>query len=506
MRNSTLLVLASCVLLACGLAQQPATAQTEPPKMKMTTDIPESITTPDTIETRIGTLEFFDGAPSEETVQLAYDNLDFLRGVEVFLNTIPAASLYAMREGMREIGAVDGTISIFESLMDSRSLFLTPNTESIYVGTWLDLSDGPMVVESPPNTLGIVDDFWFRYVADLGNAGPDRGQGGKFLFLPPDFVGEVPDGYFVYRSATYGNILMWRGFLVDGDPGPGVASIKEHARIYPLSMVDSPPEQKFVNVSGREVNTIHANDFTFYEEVNQVVQEEPSEAGDPETLGLLASIGIVKGQPFAPDDRMKRTLTEAAGVANATARALLFAPRADNAYLYEGSAWFNPFIGGSHEMIADGARLLDPRSMFFYYATMVTPAMTMKMVGVGSQYAVAARDANGDYLDGSKNYRLHLPPGMPAKDFWSLVVYDNQTRSMLQTDQQFPSVNSERGVEANPDGSYNIYFGSEPPAGKEQNWVQTVPGKGWNTILRLYGPLEPWFDQTWRPGEIELLN
>ena len=510
MKCITVSILAVFVLLACS-QEQPTTAQTaapqtEPPRMKMTTDIPVAITTPDTVETRIGTLEFFDGAPSPDTVQLVYDNLDFLRGVEVFLNTIPAASLYAMREGLREIGAVNGTIAIFESLLDSRSLFLTPNSESIYVGTWLDLSDGPMVVESPPNTLGIVDDFWFHYVADLGNAGPDRGQGGKFLFLPPDYDGEEPDGYFVFRSPTYNNILMWRGFLVDGDPGPGVASIKEHARIYPLSMADSPPEQEFINASGRELNTIHANDYAFYEEVNHVVQEEPSEAGDPETLGLLAAIGIVKGQPFAPDARMKQILTEAAAVANATARAQLYAPRQEAALIYEDSAWFNPFIGGSHEWLADGARLLDARSMFFYYATMVTPAMTMKMVGVGSQYAVAARDANGDYFDGAKNYRLRLPPGVPAKDFWSIVVYDNQTRSMLQTDQQFPSVNSQRGVQANPDGSYDIYFGPEAPAGMESNWIQTVPGKGWNTILRLYGPLEPWFEQTWRPSEVEIIE
>ena len=324
--------------------------------------------------------------------------------------------------------------------------------------------------------------------------------------MPQSQVCEEPKGYFVYRSPTNNVLLMWRGFLVDGDPGPGVANIKQHARVYPLSMADNPPEQRFVNVSGQEVNTIHANDFGFYEEVNEMIQEEPSEAGDVETLGLFASIGIVKGQPFAVDARMKQILTEAAAVGNATARAQLFAVRQSEAKIYRDGAWFNPFIGGSHEWLADGARLLDARSMFFYYATMVTPAMTMKMIGVGSQYAVATRDANGVYLDGSKSYRLHLPPGVPAKDFWSFVVYDNQTRSMLQTDQQFPSVNSQRGVQANSDGSYDIYFAPEAPVGKESNWVQTVPGKGWNTILRLYGPMESWFDQTWRPGEIELLN
>ncbi|MCK5033791.1 MAG: DUF1254 domain-containing protein, partial [Calditrichia bacterium] len=304
----------------------------QPQKMKMTTDIPESITTPDKVETRIGTLEYFDGFPTQETSQKLYDYIDFARGVDVFLTTIPPASLVAMRDGMRHIGAVNGTISITETLMDSKSLFLTPNTESIYTGTWLDLKNGPIVVESPPNTLGIVNDFWFRYVADLGNAGPDRGQGGKYLFVGPEYDGEIPDGYFVYKSPTNGNFLIWRGFLVDGDPKPGIENFKKKTHIYPLSEIDNPPEQKWVNMSGMEFNTIHANDFTFYEEVNQVVQEEPTESIDPETLGLLASIGIVKGKPFSPDERMKKILTESAAVANGIARSLSFNPRDEAFY------------------------------------------------------------------------------------------------------------------------------------------------------------------------------
>ena len=124
------------------------------------------------------------------------------------------------------------------------------------------------------------------------------------------------------------------------------------------------------------------------------------------------------------------------------------------------------------------------------------------MVGVGSQYGIASLDAQGEYLDGSNTYRLHLPPNIPAKDFWSVMAYDSQTRSMLQTDQQFPGLNSTRSkVSSNQDGSTDIYFAPEAPAGKESNWVQTIPGKGFLAVLRLYGPLDSWFDQTWRPGE-----
>jgi hypothetical protein len=474
------------------------------PIPKYRTDIPPAITVPDSVETRLGTLRFTDGFPDDATVQKVYDNLDFQRGVQAFLTAMPAASLAAVRKGIRTFGPDNHTVLIFETLMDSRSLYLTPNTESVYAMAWLTLKNGPVVIESPPNTLGLVDDFWFHYVTDMGNAGPDKGKGGKYLFLPPGYDGPAPDGYHVFKSKTFGGLFGTRGFQVNGDPKPGVDNIKQRLRIYPLAQAANPPATAFVNVSGKAFNTIHAMDFSYFEEVNEVVQEEPSDAIDPETLGLLASIGIVKGTPFAPDARMKAILTEAASVGNATARALAYRSRLPDAKFYPGSAWGTPFVGGSYEFLHDGARVLDARSYFFFYATGITPAMSMKMVGVGSQYATAFVDAKNQPLDGGKTYRLHLPPNIPAKDFWSLVLYDNQTRSLLQTDQQFPSISSQKqGVMVNPDTSADVYFGPKAPPGKEGNWVQTLPGKGWNVLLRLYGPLEPWFDKTWRPGEIE---
>ncbi len=476
-------------------------------KAQMATDIPAAITIPDSVETRLGTLKFTDGFPDDETVEKVYDNLDFQRGVQAFLTALPAASLAAWRKGIRGFGPDNQTVIVFETLMDSRSLFLTGNTESIYAIAWLDLKNGPVVVESPPNTLGLVDNFWFHYVTDLGLAGPDEGKGGKFLFLPPDHTGEVPEGYFVFKSNTFGNQCGMRGFLVDGDPKPGVESIKQKLRIYPLAQAADPPATNFINVSGQAFNTIHAMDFSYFEEVNQVVQEEPNAAMDPETLGLLASIGIERGNPFAPDARMKKILTEAAAVGNATARANAYRSRLTESFFYPDSAWGTPFVGGSYLFERDGVRLLDARSYMFFYGTGITPAMTIQKVGAGSAYAAAFVDSKKQPLDGSKTYKLRLPPGIPAERFWSLVLYDNQTRSMLQTDQQFPSISSQKkGVVSNPDTSVDVYFGPEAPAGKENNWVQTWPSKGWNIILRLYGPRQPFFDKTWRPSEIEELG
>jgi len=502
------LILTTLMFFAATVVMTNLSAQTAP-KMKMTTAIPADITTPDEVESRLGKLKFVDGFPDDETTQKVYDNLDFMNGVNAFLNAMPGGSTEAIKAGFASEGADNNqTVLIMESLMDSKSLFLTPNTESVYNLMWVDTKEGPLVIETPPNVLGVIDDHWFQYVTDFGRVGPDKNKGGKFLLLPPGYNGEIPDGYFVLRSKTYGNLVFWRGFVENGSTTPAVESSKKFAKVYRLADVKNPPAMKFINVSGKSFNTIGANTFQFYEDVNKVVQYEPNEAYSPEILGQLASIGIEKGKTFAPDARMKKILTEAVAVGNATARAIVFKSRQKEAYLYPNSAWFTCFIGGSYEFLSEpGVRDPDARVHFIYYATGVTPAMALKIVGLGSQYAAATTDSEGKPLDGAKTYKIHLPPNIPAKDFWSFIAYDNQTRSMLQTDQQFPSIGSQKkDLVVNPDTSVDVWFGPAAPKGHESNWVQTVPGKGWNVLIRLYGPLQPWFDKTWKPGEFEIIK
>ena len=500
-------------LLTAGLVLSVAAAaivavvysQSASPKYKA--DVPASILTPDKVKTQLlGDLEFFDGMPSRATVEKSYDFLDVSRGAEAFLSGMPATSVYAALEGMKSAGMKPGDLGIMEDLLDARSLFLTPNTTTVYNMMEIDVKDGPMVLVLPPGVLGPVDDAMFRYVADLGLVGPDQGKGGRYLFVHNSYKGEVPDGYFVVRTPTYRNVAFFRAFVKGGDFAGAVRGVKDVFRLYPLSQAANPPAQTFVSLSGKKFNTIHANDFHFYEELNAVVQYEPGDAFDAQLVGTFASIGIKKGKPFAPDARMKKLLTEAAAIGNATARAICFDSRDKQVYYYPDRRWYSSFVG-AHDFMDSGEMALDNRVLWHYIATGVTPAMATPAVGTGSVYPTAAQDSEGNYLDGGKNYTVTLPGPVPAKAFWAFTAYDGQTRGLLETDQKTAGIDSnDPNVKPDADGSYTVWFGPSAPKGHEGNWVQTMPGKSFFVFLRLYGPLEPWFDKSWKPGDFELVK
>ncbi len=517
-----------------------------PLKAQVSQEALGSVSTPDKVETRIGTLEFKDGAPSDKTAAAAYDNLDFTYAFRAFTDTFKGVSMQAVLEGFEAAGIKDNEILLFSELMDSESLFLTANADTVYYLGFVDLSTGPMVVETPPGALGTFDDMWFRWVSDFGRPGPDRGEGGKYLLVGPGYDGYLPeDGFYVSHSKTNRVVILGRSFLTNDDPAPTVKVIKENLKIYPyapggvglsiarfleggveLGRNAEPKTPVFHEGTGLSINTIPPNDFTYYQMLDRLVQSEPATVLDPELMGPIAAIGIKNGQTFAPDDRMKKILTDAVAVANATGRTLGFHPRNPDWYWYENSQWWNPlFLGGYNfetplpEITKDGAKPYPPtgykqndaRTSFFYMATGITPAMAMRLTGVGSQYLFASKDGNGDYFDGAQTYKVTLPKGIPAEAFWSFTLYDNQTRSMLKTPQKYPRAGSQGypspAAEAAEDGSTTVWFSPKQPDGvARSNWIQTDPDKGWVVILRLYSPLASFFDKSWRPTEIELTN
>jgi len=476
---------------------------------KNTTEIPAGITTPDVVKTSIGTLNFFDGVPTKETADKVHDYLDRARGVDAFLKGISGLSLRGLRKGPEELGATaNGKVAIFDKLMDSKALFLTANTSTLYILPSIDVKEGPVVVEVPPMMLGAFNDAWFRYIGDVGLAGPDRGKGGKYLVLPPAYKGKIPSGYNVVHSRTYGIWLFMRGNISNGIE-KAVKNVKDHLKIYPLSEAKNPRKTEYVSMSFKYFNTVHTNDFTFYEHLAELVNYESDEMLDPETKGLFASIGIKKGHEFAPDARMKAILVDAVAIGNAAARANNYYPRGDLKMVYfytdKPTEWVMAYPGKNVFFTYDGALNTDARAFFHYTYTAVTPAMATPHVGKGSDYAIAFKDANHQPFDGSKTYKIHIPANVPVADFWALTLYDTQTRSQLQTDQPFPTLGSQdKGFTQNKDGSYDVYFAPKKPEGK--NWLQTIPGKSWFVILRMYGPLEPWINKTWRPSEVELVK
>jgi hypothetical protein len=532
------------LVVACAILALPHLAAA-----KTTTGIPPEIITPDKVETRIGTLEYKDGAPTLETAQKVYDTLDFTRALNVYNNSFRGASAYGLLKGFRSIGAKENTVVIFSELMDSNSLFLTANADTVYYLSVVDLTKGPMVIEQPPKSVGTINDMWFSWIIDIGFPGPDRGEGGKYLIVPPGYEGPLPDsGFHVALSKTDRILYACRAYLVDNDPKPAAEMIKKYMKIYPYTpggygtsiatalegkvrLEKNPPvpETKFVEGSGKAFNTIPPSDYMFFEMINENVQQEPATSYDVELAGQLAAIGIVKGKPFNPDARMKKILTDAAKVGNAAGRVLnwRYAMVHPDWNYYPDSNWGNMLWEGGYNfetpppMITKegmfkqnpptGARTLDSRTAFYYGYTLDSPGMIMRLPRVGSQYLMGFLDSENNSMGGGKTYKVTLPKNIPAQAFWSFTVYDNQTRSMLDTPQRYPRAGSQSypspAAEVDADGSTTIYFSPTQPKGvKRGNWIQTMPGKGWFTILRLYSPLEPFFTKEWRPTEIELVH
>jgi hypothetical protein len=349
--NRTLIAALSAMVLG-GAGS--AAAQVSP-------SIPPSLNTPDRVETRRGPLDFKDGVPSQATTDKIYDNLLATHTFNAFVNTMQGVSIAALDKGLQRAGVKNNEVIVFSELMDAKSLFLTANADTIYVIGILDLSKGPMVLEVPPQFLGAIDDQWFRWVTDLGLPGADRGLGGKYLVLPPGYDGPVPEGFFVARSSTTRVAWFGRLFIQDKkDPKPAVESVKRYTKVYPyeaggygtpvaeflagkamLGRITPPPPTVFHEGSGKVMNTVPPNDWSFFEMLNEIVQREPATSLDAELMGSVAAIGIVKGKPFAPDARTKKIMSEALALANATSRTLFMSPRDPSWYYYPNSAWFN---------------------------------------------------------------------------------------------------------------------------------------------------------------------
>jgi len=467
------------------------------------------IPAPDRIETSFGTLEFELGAfPTEETVQKLYDELDLQRATQAYMDFYPALSLHAIvKSQIRDFGfrnSSDIAVAAGPGWKPSEP-FLTGNNSTVYAIASLDLKiEGPTVVEIPPGMYGTANDALFKYLVDFGFVGPDKGKGGKYLFVPPGYEGDVPDGYFAINSPSYRIWVMMRGF---GEVGLGERAVKwfqQRLKVYPLS--SGPREGRYTNATGLGINPLPAEDGSVFEMLNEIIQHEPKELFGAEQLGRLATLGIVKGKPFNPDARMQRIFDQGARQGAAMSRAIVYASREADIKYWSDRHWEKMFLYNT-TFERDGVNDIDARTLWHYQAIVVSPNLLSTTPGAGTAYLTTFHDNKGKYLDGGKTYRLRVPANPPVKRFWAVTAYDPTTRGLLDAGGNVnKSVGSLDDPEVNADGSVDVYFGPKEPKGKEKNWVPTNPKKGFFLVFRFYGPEEGYINKSWVLNDLELVK
>ncbi|MBT0995554.1 DUF1254 domain-containing protein [Cellulomonas sp. DKR-3] len=474
-------------------------------------------------------LPFDGGYPTPETRRTLDEELYFQRATQAYLWALPAVNMYAMKVGL---GKVSGTgynvMSVADKRLKPRTVITTPNSDVIYGLTFADLSQtGPLVIEAPPHLQALMDDFWHRplvgpnidghqYLGDIGIPGPDRGKGGTYLVVPQGFDEEMGDDYFVFTSPTNGVFIFVRGFFTSNDDlAPGVASV-EGITIRPLHGEAEP--MRFEHVSDAPADALFPHDATYFDLLDEFVQGEQVDAVDPYMHGVLAALGIVKGGTFAPSARERELLDQAATTAWKMAKnvAANYDER-DKALWWDDRQWVAHVLTEPDDFMhtlldeewryrTTGHTHVDAKVHMFINHYSISTGMMSSVVGMGAKYGDAYKDSDGEYLRGERTYRLVMPPNAPANLFWSVTVYDAETAAGVDAEgQEYPSLNSMDPLEYDEDGSVTFFIGPERPEGAA-NWLKTVPGRGWFSLFRFYGPKQEFFDHLYRPGAFERVD
>lgn len=455
--------------------------------------------------------QLYDGNwPSAKEAQQLREELYYQRAIHAYMTMQPAMNVIGMRDGSEKaFGKGYNVLPIWKDRMDSRTWVPTPNADIMYSMSYLDLKKtGPLVVATPPRVIGMFTDFFQRTITDVGAIGPDRARGGLYLLLPPNYQGHVPDGYFTFTSSTYNVFLFFRTVMAKGpnglDPAPAVARA-EQTRIYPLWEEEKNViPMKFPNGSGKRTNMMYPTDNTYWDKLKKFVDYEPIKAIAPELRGVLASIGIIKGKPFEPTDQQKKLLDKAVKKAPRMILALRRDGRSDKRNLYyKDRQYERAWAAATAEWMQDSYLDVNQRASFFQYAYSSAPAMVMRTINAGSKYPFTTRDADGKFLNGSYQYKLRLPAGIPAKLFWAVTIYNVTDGTMPETPQLIPSKNGFENTVKNKDGSINLHIGPTQPEGiADTNWIQTVKGRDFMVAIRLYGSGIEFSDQTWKPDDV----
>jgi hypothetical protein len=452
--------------------------------------------------TPLGDIPMDGELPRRASLGAIFDELDATMARLAYLWALPLVSYAQWQQQHRDVfGATNFDLVQYVSYRDRLGL-ITANATTPYILNFIDLGEtGPLVIELPAGpTAGGLSDFWQREIGAMGEMGPDAGRGGKHLVVPPGM--EPPDapGHTVLR-ATGMNIMF--GFrTLDPDPARAQALV-EGVRVYPYARAEDPPPTRIISPDGRPWTGDQPRGIAYWERLHEIYQREIVDERDRFFLAMLRQLGIEQGRPFDPDDRLRALLGRATTAGELMAQANTFAKRFPGSRWWPDRRWDLAIMLDNSAQRAEGYDELLERAAWFYEAVSFSKAMKSKTPGQGQAYLGAYTDGDGAWLDGERDYRLHVPAGVPAKLFWSVTAYDVATRCLIDN----PHERGDRGsrdqdLVRNDDGSVDIVFGPQAPAGKEGNWVPTLPGKHWFAYFRLYGPLEAYFDRSWKLGDI----
>lgn len=431
----------------------------------------------------------------------------YRRAVEAVIWGMPAVNYDRMLQSFVAAGGGANQIAYWSRLLDSENQTLTPNPDTVYINPFFDTRDGPMVLEIPPagdgSITGSIDDCWQNALEDAGPVGADKGAGGKYLILPPDHQGDLPDGYIPVQSDTLQGYAILRSNVKSGSDADVAAAVAygRQIRLYPLSAAGDPPETRYVDLSGTLYDATIQYDRRFFQSLARMVQAEPWLVRDKVMIDPLRSIGIGKGQAFAPDEATQILFDAAA----AEAAAYLDAHYEDvfDPPFYPGGQWALPavpeLVEGMPNFFADpNSYPIDGRGVTYSMAY-----FSAKNLGAGQFYLMTTRDSEGSRLDGAATHRLRVPADAPVRLYWSATAYDRETHALIRDVYRASRASNSPGIEVNPDGSVELWFAPEPPGGKEANWIPTRADRGFEVLFRVYGPEKPFFEKQWVLPDIE---
>jgi hypothetical protein len=436
-------------------------------------------------------------------------HIAYQRGLEAMIWAMPAVSMISMRRGNFTLGGGYNTVYWLSSPPTALQEALTANNQTPYATVHLNTHEGPVVLDVPPATdrtaiFGSAVDVFQVPIADIGPAGTDEGRGGRYLFLPPGYDGAVPEGFFPVELDLFEVYVALRCIPL-GDAGYGeAAEYSKQINAYPFAQADSPPDGFYVDQSGKHVPTLPAYDLSLFETIAELVNEEPVLEQDKVLGGMLASIGIEKGKPFEPTGAQREALRQAAAAGKDFLDHMFVTPGYSTYTYWPDRQWQGLRQPSETGFVFDEGDylLLDERASLFHWATFVP-----RQLGKASAYLLGLRDAEGALLSGDGAYRLRVPVGIPARDFWSVIAYGMDTKAFIYNEVEKVGISSydAAALDVNPDGSIDVYFGQEAPAGLESNWIPTA-GEDFFILFRFYGPEDAFFDKSFVLPDVERIR